>query len=352
MSVIDASGLSFTAKKRIRASFNESKDILKIPPLLAIQLNSYEGFLQANVKNEAGRSNTGLQAAFNSIFPIKDYNGNVILEFVSYSLGKPVFDVEECKIRGVTYAAPLRVKCRLVINDKESPANAKVVKDIREQEVYMGEMPLMTERGTFVINGTERVVVSQLHRSPGVFFEHDKGKTHSSGRILYAARVIPYRGSWLDFEFDPKDCLFVRIDRKRKLPVSILLKALGLSTEEILSTFFETNVIKFENGKVILGLVPERLRGDTALFDIKLKDGTVLVQAGKRITARHVKQMEENKLTELEVPQDYVIGKVLAHDIMNPASNEVLVEANTEITFEVLQELIKHNVSSIKFIYL
>ncbi|MFO7288207.1 MAG: DNA-directed RNA polymerase subunit beta, partial [Gammaproteobacteria bacterium] len=217
---------SFTEKKRIRKDFGKLPDILKVPYLLSIQVDSYEQFLQAKVPPEE-RKDVGLHAAFKSVFPIVSYSGNAALEYVSYRLGEPVFDVKECQLRGLTYAAPLRVLVRLVIYDKESSSSGKKkVKDIREQEVYLGEMPLMTEHGTFVVNGTERVIVSQLHRSPGVFFDHDKGKTHSSGKLLFSARIIPYRGSWLDFEFDPKDCLFVRIDRRRKLPVTIMLRAL------------------------------------------------------------------------------------------------------------------------------
>src|ERR1700690_3917341 len=222
---------SFTEKKRIRKNFGRQQSILEVPYLLAIQLDSYRSFLQAQVADDA-RIVTGLHAAFRSVFPISSYSGNAVLESVSYRLGEPTFDVKECQIRGLTYAAPLRVKVRLVIYDKEAPVGSKVVKDVREQEVYMGELPLMTINGTFVINGTERVVVSQLHRSPGVFFEHDKGKTHASGKLLYSARVIPYRGSWLDFEFDPKDCIFARIDRRRKLPVTIILRALGYTEED------------------------------------------------------------------------------------------------------------------------
>ncbi|HEA26707.1 MAG TPA: DNA-directed RNA polymerase subunit beta, partial [Ectothiorhodospiraceae bacterium] len=231
---------SYTEKKRIRKDFGKRPGILDVPYLLATQINSYRRFLQVGADSKT-RKGTGLHAAFESVFPIVSYSGSAALEFVSYRLGEPGFDVTECKMRGMTYAAPLRVKLRLVIYDKESAS--KAVKDVREQEVYMGEMPLMTDNGTFVINGTERVIVSQLHRSPGVFFEHDKGKTHSSGKLLFNARVIPYRGSWLDFEFDPKDCVFVRIDRRRKLPATILLRALGLDTQQIIDIFFETDTI-------------------------------------------------------------------------------------------------------------
>jgi DNA-directed RNA polymerase subunit beta len=229
---------SYTEKKRIRNDFGKRNDILDVPFLLAIQIDSYRTFLQQGVQGQPIRKDVGLHAAFQSVFPIKSYNGNAELEYVSYRLGKPVFDVKECQLRGATYSAPLRVKVRLKIYDKDAPANSKVIKDIREQEVYMGEMPLMTDNGTFVINGTERVIVSQLHRSPGVFFDHDKGKTHSSGKLLFSARVIPYRGSWLDFEYDAKDCIYTRIDRRRKLPATIFLRALGLDNEQMLDIFF------------------------------------------------------------------------------------------------------------------
>src|ERR1700731_2631995 len=254
---------SFTEKKRIRKNFGKRPSILGTPYLLAIQLDSYRRFLQADTA-ESKRDEIGLHAAFDSVFPISSYSGNATLEYVSYRLGEPVFDVKECQLRGLTYAAPLRTKVRLIVLDKEAAGAKKPVKDVREQEVYLGELPLMTDNGTFVVNGTERVIVSQLHRSPGVFFDHDRGKTHSSGKLLYSARIIPYRGSWLDFEFDPKDGLYVRIDPRRKLPVTILLRALGFSTEEILSTFYEMNIFHFKEDELVLDLIPERLRGEIA----------------------------------------------------------------------------------------
>src|SRR3954466_7849009 len=254
---------SFTEKKRIRKNFGKQGSILETPYLLAIQLDSYKPFLQAN-KAEEKREDIGLHAAFKTVFPISSYSGNATLEYVSYRLGEPVFDVKECQLRGLTYAAPLRVKVRLIVLDKEAPGAKKPVKDVREQEVYLGELPLMTDNGTFVVNGTERVIVSQLHRSPGVFFDHDRGKTHSSGKLLFNARVIPYRGSWLDFEFDPKDCVFARIDRRRKLPVTMILRALGYTEEQMLDTFFDTNPFFISRGEVALQLVPQRLRGETA----------------------------------------------------------------------------------------
>ena len=340
---------SFTEKKRIRKDFGKRATILDAPFLLQTQLDSYRNFLQANKTTEE-RGDVGLQGAFNSVLPIISYSGNVELQYVSYKLGKPAFEEVECKIRSLTYAAPLRVLVRLVIFDKNAPANSKVVKDIKEQEVFMGELPLMTETGTFIINGTERVIVSQLHRSPGVFFDHDKGKTHSSGKLLFSARVIPYRGSWLDFEFDPKDCIFTRIDRRRKLPATVLLRALGFTTQEILDTFFETHHITFAKDKIELALVPERLRGETAAFDIKAKR-KVIVEAGRRITIKHIRELEKAGIDKLEVTNEYLIGKVLAHDIIDESTGEVVIEANEELTEEVLEKLVDLKVSECRLLY-
>ena len=339
---------SYTEKKRIRKDFSKLPSVMDVPYLLSIQLDSFRDFLQSEAAPE-NRRETGLHAAFKSVFPIVSYSGNAALEYVSYRIGEPVFDVKECQLRGVTYAAPLRVKVRLIIYDKES--SNKAIKDIKEQEVYMGEMPLMTENGTFVINGTERVIVSQLHRSPGVFFDHDKGKTHSSGKLLYSARVIPYRGSWLDFEFDAKDSVFVRIDRRRKLPASILLRALGYNSEQMLEMFFDTS--KFSIGPEVckLELVPSRLRGDIATFDIKDKKGSVIVEEGRRITARHIKQLEKAGLTELEVPTEYLYGRVLSKDMVDTKSGEVLVECNTELTEEVVTKILDAGVTEIETLY-
>jgi DNA-directed RNA polymerase subunit beta len=323
---------SYSEKKRIRKDFGKSVQVMDYPFLLSIQLESFRKFIDIDPTGE-----TGLEAAFHSIFPIKAYSGSSELQYVSYRLGEPLFDVKECQIRGVTYSAPLRVKLRLVVYDKEAPAGT--VKDIKEQEVYMGEIPLMTDNGTFVINGTERVIVSQLHRSPGVFFDHDKGKTHSSGKVLYNARVIPYRGSWLDFEFDPKDNLFVRIDRRRKLPASIILRALEYSTEEILDMFYDTTDFSIKGDKLIMDLIPERLRGETATFDICLKNGDVLVEQGRRITARHIRSLSKENLEKLEVPAEYIVGKVLSKAYIDESTGEVIAEANAEITLELLAEL-------------
>ncbi len=341
---------SFTQKKRIRKTFGQQSSVLDVPYLLAIQVDSYRKFLQADASVEE-RIEVGLHAAFSSVFPIKSYTGSAELQYVSYRLGKPVFDVRECQSRGLTFAAPLRVKVRLVIYHKETSGGERSIKDIKEQEVYMGELPLMTDNGTFVINGTERVVVSQLHRSPGVFFEHDKGKTHSSGKLLFSARVIPYRGSWLDFEFDPNDCLFVRIDRRRKLPVTVLLRALGLSSLDILEEFFETNTFRFTKKGLQLDLIPERLKGETALFDIKDADGKVLVEQGRRIMARHIRQMEKGGMDKLLVPDEFVIGKAIGKDVIDQSTGEVIANANDEITEELFEKLREAGVKEFTTLY-
>src|SRR3984885_4369347 len=282
---------SFTEKKRIRKGFGKRPQVLDVPPLLAIQTDSYREFLQLS-KPESNRDDHGLHAALKSVFPITSYSGNAALEYVSYRLGEPPFDERECRSRGMSYGAPLRVLVRLVIYDKDSPASNKAVKYVKEQEVYMGELPLMTDTGAFIINGPERPIVSQLHRSPGVFFDHDRGKTHSSGKLLYSARIIPYRGSWLDFEFDPKDCVFARIDRRRKLPVTIILRALGMNEEQVLDIFFEKNVFHLSKKEIEFEVIPQRLRGETAAFEIRVGK-KIIVEEGLRITARHVEELEE-----------------------------------------------------------
>jgi DNA-directed RNA polymerase subunit beta len=341
---------SFTEKKRIRKDFGKSKSILDVPYLLETQIRSYREFLQLEVPAD-DRRERGLHGALKSVFPIVAYSGNAALEYVSYKLGEPVFDVKECKLRGMSYGAPLRVKVRLVIYDKESSAKVKPVKYVKEQEVYMGDLPLMTETGTFIVNGTERVIVSQLHRSPGVFYDHDRGKTHSSGKLLFSARVIPYRGSWLDFEFDPKDAIFTRIDRRRKLPVTILLRALGMNNEEILDTFFKTSKVTLKKSGAKLELIPERLRGETAFFDIRSRTGKVLVPNGKRITAHHVKMIEEAGVKALEVPDEYLLGKIVANTIVDKESGEILVEANGELTEELLELLRDSGLKSLNILY-
>ena len=338
---------SFTEKKRIRKDFGKRPSILEVPYLLAIQLDSYRKFLQEDDAVDS-RGEFGLHAAFKSVFPIVSYSGSAALEYISYRLGEPVFDVKECQSRGLTYAAPLRVQVRLVIYDKEG--SKKAIKEVREQEVYLGEIPLMTDHGTFVINGTERVIVSQLHRSPGVFFDHDKGKTHSSGKLLFSARVIPYRGSWLDFEFDPKDAVFARIDRRRKLPVTIILRALEYTNEEMLDLFFEKNDFYLSKKEIKMALVPKRLRGETALFEIKI-GRKLIVEEGKRITARHIRDMEQSTAKTMNVPAEYLVDKILAHDIVDEETGELLATANDELTEEVVENLIEKGIEHIQTLY-
>jgi len=342
-------GYSFTEKKRIRKSFGKRPEVLEVPYLLATQVDSYRRFLQADMA-PANRREEGLHAALRSVFPMSSHSGYAVLEYVSYRLGEPPFDVKECQQRGATYAAPLRVLIRLVIYDRDAPAGSKVVKDVREQEVYMGELPLMTDTGTFVINGTERVIVSQLHRSPGVFFDHDRGKTHSSGRLLFSARVIPYRGSWLDLEFDHKDCLYVRIDRRRKLPATVLLRALGYDNEGIIGIFFDTHRFSAQSGQALLELEPERFRGEIASFDIKDGD-TVIVEQGRRITAKHIRQMEKTGMQHLAVPDDFLYGKILAHNLVDTSTGEIIARVNDEITVETLKRIYAAGVAEFRVLY-
>src|SRR6267154_2069286 len=393
-----------------RVDFSKIKTSIPIPNLIEVQKKSYERFLQMDLlPNE--REDIGLQTVFNSVFPISDFRGVSDLEFVDYSIGNweckcgnlkglhhlrstcrncgatirtdpfhagdilcnhcgtfnknvvtfcnkcgdPVglqlkYDMQECQERGMTYAAPLKVTIRLTVYSKDPETQKKSVRDIKEQEVYFGEIPLMTDNGTFIINGTERVIVSQLHRSPGVFFDHDKGKTHSSGKLLFSARVIPYRGSWLDFEFDPKDCVFVRIDRRRKLPVSIILRALEFTNEQVLDMFFEKNEFKIMADCVQLKLVPARLRGETASFDIKV-GRKVIVEKDRRITMRHVRDLEQAKVKELDVPTDYLEGKILAHDVVDTSSGELIATANDEITKQIIDKLIAAGIKKIQTLF-
>src|ERR671935_186199 len=403
----------YTAAKNVyrdRVNFAKINTSIPIPNLIEIQKNSYERFLQMRVL-PSDREDAGLQSVFKSVFPITDLRENCSLEFVEYSIGnweckcgrlvgldklgrpctfcaatiimdprgdreihcpkcghlnentpvtcdtcdEPVglklkYDVDECQERGMTFAVPLKVTIRLVVWDKDAETGAKTIRDIKEQEVYFGDIPLMTDNGTFIINGTERVIVSQLHRSPGVFFDHDRGKTHSSGKLLFSARIIPYRGSWLDFEFDPKDCVFARIDRRRKLPVTIILRALGMSEAEILATFFNTNTFFISRDEVALQLVPQRLRGETATFEIRIGD-TVVVEEGRRITARHVRQLEDAKVTRLRVPREYVYGKVLSHDVVNSETGEVIAKANEVLTAASVEKLIEANIAQGNTLY-
>ncbi|MGB7297979.1 MAG: DNA-directed RNA polymerase subunit beta, partial [Burkholderiaceae bacterium] len=340
---------SYTEKKRIRKSFAKRAVVLDVPFMLTTQIESYESFLQLGVPRDE-RKDQGLQAAFSSIFPISSHNEMARLEFVDFNLGTPAFDVKECQQRGLTYCAPLRARVRLVIMDKE--ASKPTVKEVKEQEVYMGELPLMTGNGSFVVNGTERVIVSQLHRSPGVFFEHDRGKTHSSGKLLFSARIIPYRGSWLDFEFDPKDILYFRVDRRRKMPVTILLKAIGLSNEQILKEFFEFDSMQLdpeEGAKFVI--VPERLKGEIARFDILDKKGEVIVAKDKRINAKHIREMEAAGMASVQVPDEFLLGRAIATDLVDETTGEVVARANDELTEELLALLRESEIKEMQTLF-
>jgi DNA-directed RNA polymerase subunit beta len=339
---------SFTEKKRIRKSFGSRQSVLDVPYLLATQINSYEAFLQKDLP-PAQRQDEGLEAAFRAIFPIVSHNQNVRMEYGGYTLAKPVFDVRECQQRGLTYASALRAKVRLIVMDRE--AAKPTVKEVKEQEVYMGEIPLMTDKGSFIINGTERVIVSQLHRSPGVFFEHDKGKTHSSGKLLFSARIIPYRGSWLDFEFDAKDILYFRVDRRRKMPVTILLKALGLNPEQILAHFFAFDHLQLMDDGALLEFVPDHFKGEVARFDIVDKNGKVVVAKDKRINARHLRELEQSGTTRLSVPEDFLIGKVLAKNLVSQDTGEIVARANDELTEPLLKKIREAGIQQIQTLY-
>ncbi|MBF6059029.1 DNA-directed RNA polymerase subunit beta [Thiomicrorhabdus heinhorstiae] len=341
---------SFTEKKRVRKDFATRPSILEVPYLLSLQKGSFHDFLQLE-KKPAERKNVGLHSAFASVFPIEGVAGTADLEYVSYHMGQPEFDVKECKQRGVTFAAPLRVKMRLVIYDKDAPAGKRPVKDVKEQEVYLGDIPLMTDNGTFVINGTERVIVTQLHRSPGVIFDNDKGKSHTSGKLLFNARIIPYRGSWLDFEFDHNDCLFTRIDRRRKLPVSVLLRAMGYSNEEILTEFFDINKVHVTKSAFELELNAEQLKGQTATFDI-VHDGKTLVETGKKVTARTVKQLNDAGIKQVPVPPDYLLGKVLASGIIDESTGELVARTNDVLTAETIAKISEITGIEIKLLYI
>src|SRR5437764_2433716 len=341
---------SYTERKRIRKSFGKRESVLNVPYLLTMQRESYVAFLQKDVPPQK-RKPEGLQAAFLSAFPIVSHNGFVEMKFIEFNMAKPAFDTRECQQRGLTFAAAVRAKLQMIIYDRES-APAKVVKEIKEQEVYMGEVPLMTDYGSFIVNGTERVSVSQLHRSPGVFFEHDRGKTHSSGKLLFSARIIPYRGSWLDFEFDPKDILFFRVDRRRKMPVTILLKAIGMTPEQILANFFVFDNFNLRSEGAELEFVAERLRGEVARFDIvDPKTGKTIVTKDKRINAKHVRDIESAGITYISVPEDYLVGRVLATNVVDTETGEIIASANDDLTDELLGKLRDANIESIQTLY-
>ena len=342
---------TFTERKRIRKSFGTRESVLQVPYLLQMQKDAYTAFLQADTPPKK-RTHEGLQAAFESAFPIVSHNGFVEMKFVEYNLAKPAFDVRECQTRGLTFSSAVRARVQLIIYDRESSTpQSKVVKEVKEQEVYMGEVPLMTDKGSFIVNGTERVIVSQLHRSPGVFFEHDKGKTHSSGKLLFSARIIPYRGSWLDFEFDPKDILFFRVDRRRKMPVTILLKAIGLNPEQILANFFVNDNFRLMDSGAQMEFVADRLKGEVARFDITDKSGKVVVAKDKRITARHTREMEQSGTTHISVPEDFLVGRVVAKNVVDPDTGEIIAKANDELTDALLKKLREAGVQELQAIY-
>jgi len=341
---------SFTEKKRIRNNFGTRESILQEPDLLAIQVDSFNSFIQAG---EETKQDVGLESVFRSVFPITAINGYAEIEYVDYELQEPKFNVEECKLRGVTYASTLRVKLNLVLFDKNGSTLKKKrrVKQVVEEDVYLGQLPLMTNTGTFVINGTERVVVSQLHRSPGVIFEHDKGKTHSSGKILFSSRIIPYRGSWLDFEFDHHEHLYVRIDRRRKLPVTTLLRAMSLNSSEILSTFFEKTSVKLKAKSCDVDMAPSRLRGTIAEVDIIAKKN-IIVSVGRRITAKHVIAMEKAGIKSINTPHEYLLSKVIANDIIDKDTGEIVVTSNTLISEETIELLNATKVKKFDILYI
>ena len=348
---------SIANNQLLRKHFQEIKRIIDIPNLIDIQKNSYQRFLQADLPASA-RQNIGVEAVFRSVFPIRDFSETCSLEYVEYTLGTPKYDVEECHQRGMTFAAPMKVKVRLVSWDVDKESGVQSIRDIKEQEVYFGEIPLMTENGTFIVNGTERVIVSQLHRSPGVFFDHDKGKTHSSGKILYSARVIPYRGSWLDFDFDHKDILFVRIDRRRKLPATVLLKALGYSVEELLNRYYDKEEIFVESGDTAETRVYRKkvntklLLGQRATFEVVDADGEVLVKANRKFTKAAIRKIEEKQLEFIEIPEEEVVGKIASADVIDESTGEVLIECNEELTAAKLEELVTRGINNIKVLFI
>ena len=336
---------------RLRRSFSKNRQVIEIPNLIELQKKSYEAFLQKNVDPDK-REEMGLQSVFKSVFPITDFNNTASLEFVSYTLEPAKYDVDECRQRGMTFAAPIKVTLRLIVFDVDEQTEARSIRDVKEQEVYLGEIPLMTANGSFIINGTERVVVSQLHRSPGVFFDHDGGKNNASGKLIYSARVIPYRGSWLDSEFDQKDLIHVRIDRRRKFPVTILLKALGYSTEQLLQYFYDLDEIFVRNKKLYRKLDIERMAGQRAQVDLlDPKSGEVLVKAGRRITRAVVKKVQQIDLKEVEVSIEDLTGKVLAKPLIDEETGEILADANDELDKSSIQKALNAGITKLFLIF-
>ncbi len=335
-----------------RRSYAKIDEIVPIPNLIEMQKKSYRDFLQTITEADK-RNSVGLQSVFKSVFPIRDFNNTASLEFVSYHLDKPKYDTAECRQRGMTYSAPMRVVVRLVVWDVDAETGVQAIRDVKEQEVYFGEIPLMTETGTFIVNGTERVVVAQLHRSPGIFFEHDKGKTHASGKLLYSARIIPYRGSWLDFEFDPKDILHVRIDRRRKLPATVLLRALGYSVEDLLNYFYQSETVSIEGSKLYKNVVPELLRYQKAVKDIRHpKTSDVIIKSGKKFNRVIVEKIVNAKISEIPIEAEDILGRVSAHDVVDKQTGEVIIACGDVLTEEKLEEITKRKIKEIKLLYI
>jgi len=344
-------GSQVPSNVRFRRNFGKIRKIIDIPNLIEIQRRSYDEFLQLDV-SPAERRDLGLQAVFKSVFPIKDFNETASLEFVSYALGEPKYSVDECHERGMTFAAPLKVTVQLVIWDVDPNTGVRSIKNVKEQEVYFGEIPLMTANGTFMVNGTERVIVSQLHRSPGVFFDHDKGKTHASGKLLYSARIIPYRGSWIDFEFDPRDILHVRIDRRRKFHATVLLRALGMTTEDLLNYFYKTDHILLDGRRVAKQFKPDLLVGLKASRDIRSESNELIVKEGRKFSRAAIRQMEQAGVKEVPITVEEILGRVAAHDIADPKTGEVVVECNQEITADRLEVLRERGIEEIEVLFL
>jgi DNA-directed RNA polymerase subunit beta len=343
---------SQAAQINLRKDFSKIKKVVDLPNLIEIQRQSYDKFLQADVAPDT-REDTGLQSVFKSVFPIRDFNQTASLEFVSYRFERPAYEVNECRERGMTFSAPLKVTVRLVVWDVSDEGGSRSIRDVKEQEVYFGEIPLMTDTGTFIINGTERVVVSQLHRSPGVFFEHDKGKTHSSGKLLYSARIIPNRGSWLDFEFDPKDLVYVRIDRRRKMPVTVLIRALGLGVEEILNYFYKPEIITFEGKNIYKNLVPEILAMQRSSRDIKHpKTDEVLIKKGRKFAKSILEKLQKAKIKEIPVELEDIVGRPAAVDVVDKETGEVVLECNQVLTEEKWEEIRKRKIPEIPLLYI
>lgn len=339
---------SFTEKKRIRKSFAKQSSAIAVPYLLAMQKNSYEDFLQ-KATPPSKRLNVGLQKAFNDVFPVTSTNGSIRLEFLSYSLTDPIFDVRECLLRGVSYSGKLHAKIRLTVFDKES--DFKKILHTAEENVYMGEVPFMTDSCSFIINGNERVVVSQLHRSPGAYFEHDNGKNHSANKLLYSSRIIPYRGSWLDLEFDAKDLIYFRIDKRRKMNVTLLIKALGYSRDEILDIFYDKDNYSIKRGKLYKTIIAERLKGEVARFDITDKNGEVIVVKDKKITTKQIRDLEKAGIKEVLVPSEDLIGRILGSDLVDPDTGEIIARSNVILTEELIKQVLDSDIKSVQTLY-